>query len=87
MSNDSQPQEGNVSEPEGSVARAIAKYLEGDNSELGSMVFALHAQLLEKARDKLRRAPNLQSVTDAEGAYRVPWEVFGGQWMTGNIAT
>jgi len=32
------------------------------------MVFAFHSLLLEKARAKLRKAPNLQSVTDGEGA-------------------
>jgi len=50
------------------VAQAITKYLDGDNSELGNIVFALHAHLLKKARDKLRKAPHLQSGTDAEGA-------------------
>ena len=54
--------------PEGSVARAIAKYVAGDNSELGDLVFALNAELVQKAHDKLRTAPNLRSVTDAEGA-------------------
>ena len=68
MSSEPLEPEGSASRSEGSVARAIAKYLEGDNSELGSMVLALHAQLLEKARHKLRNAPNLRSVTDAEGA-------------------
>jgi DNA-directed RNA polymerase specialized sigma24 family protein len=61
-------QEGSTCGPEGSVARAIAKYVAGDNSELGELVSALNAELVEKARDKLRNAPNLRSVTDAEGA-------------------
>jgi DNA-directed RNA polymerase specialized sigma24 family protein len=68
MSNNLREPEDNASEPEGSVARAIAKYLEGDNSELGELLSALHAELLDKARDKLRNAPNLRAVTDAEGA-------------------
>jgi hypothetical protein len=68
MSNNSIEQEDNASVPEGSVARAIAKYLEGDNSELGELVSALNAELLKQARDKLRNAPKLRSVTDAEGA-------------------
>jgi DNA-directed RNA polymerase specialized sigma24 family protein len=68
MSNDLKEQEDNASDPEGSVARAIAKYLEGDDSELGELVAALNAELVEKARDKLKNAPKLRSVTDAEGA-------------------
>ena len=88
MSSEPLRQEGSASRSEGSVAHAIAKYLEGDNSELGSMVFAMHAQLLERARHKLRNAPNLQSLTDAEGdVYRVQRGAFGRRWKTGSIAT
>jgi DNA-directed RNA polymerase specialized sigma24 family protein len=68
MSENPNENEDSASEPEGSVARAIAKYLHGDNSELGELVSALNAELVAKAGNKLRNAPRLRSVTDAEGA-------------------
>jgi DNA-directed RNA polymerase specialized sigma24 family protein len=67
MSEKPEEPEGDVLGSEGSVARAIAKYDEGDNSELGELISALNSELIQKARDKLRNAPNLRSVTDAEG--------------------
>ena len=68
MSQDSQHREGESSGSAGSVALAIAKYQQGDDSELGRIVFAFHAQLLEKANNKLRKSPNLRSITDGEAA-------------------
>jgi len=68
MSDDECHEEAGTSGPDGSVARAMEKCRNGDASELGSMVFAFHSLLLEKARAKLRKAPNLQSITDDEGA-------------------
>jgi hypothetical protein len=54
--------------PEGSVALAIQRYQHGDDSELSRMVFDFHAQLLARARKKLKQAPALQARTDAEVA-------------------
>ena len=68
MSQDSQEREGDASASTGSVALAIGKYQRGDESELGRIVFAFHAQLLEKANHKLRKSPNLRSITDGEAA-------------------
>lgn len=68
MSQDSSQREDEPSGSAGSVALAIAKYQQGDDSELGRIVFAFHAQLLEKAKNKLRKLPNLRSITDGEGA-------------------
>jgi hypothetical protein len=68
MAQDSQQREDEPSGSAGSVAVAIAKYQQGDDSELGRIVFAFHAQLLEKANNKLRTSPNLRSITDGEAA-------------------
>jgi hypothetical protein len=68
MSQDPQEREAETPGPLGSVALAIAKYQQGDDSELGRIVFAFHAQLLTKANNKLRKSPNLRSLTDAEAA-------------------
>jgi DNA-directed RNA polymerase specialized sigma24 family protein len=51
-----------------SVALAIARFQEGDESELARIVFAFHALLLGKADSKLRKSPGLRSITDADGA-------------------
>jgi len=68
MSEDSPQLEVDVSATSGSVARAIATYRQGDDSELGRIVFAFHAQLLKRAEFKLSKSPNLRSITDAEAA-------------------
>jgi hypothetical protein len=68
MSNEPEQDGCDAAAHEGSLARAMTKYFDGDSSELGMMVLALHAYLLKKARNKLNKAPHLQSVTDAEGA-------------------
>jgi hypothetical protein len=66
---DEQPAEGDgEAGPEGSVALAIERYRQGDDSELSRMVFAFHTQLLARAQRKLKQAPNLQARTDAEVA-------------------
>jgi hypothetical protein len=55
-------------ESQGSLAKAIARYQQGDQSELGEIVFGFYTRLVAIAHAKLRKAPNLQSVTDGEGA-------------------
>jgi DNA-directed RNA polymerase specialized sigma24 family protein len=57
-----------ASESEGSVAGAIARYHQGDDSELGALVFRLHSQLVARAQAKLSNAPYLRSTTDGEDA-------------------
>ena len=68
MSQDSQDRERDSTASTGSVALAIAKYQHGDDSELGRIVFAFHAQLLKKADNRLRKSPSLRSITDGEAA-------------------
>ena len=68
MSNDQFHEEAGASGALGSVALAMEKCRNGDASELGRIVFAFHSLLLDRARAKLRQAPNLQSITDSEGA-------------------
>jgi hypothetical protein len=60
-----------------SVAVAITKYQEGDDSALSRIVLAFHAVLLGKARRALSRAPNLRSATDSEGAV---WSAIESYW-------
>jgi DNA-directed RNA polymerase specialized sigma24 family protein len=68
MSGDQHQAHGDTGGSGESVAVAIAKYEQGDDSELSAIVFAFHAQLLAKARKQLSKSPNLRSVTDSEGA-------------------
>jgi ECF sigma factor len=68
MLEDENPVADNNGAPGESVAVAIAKYRQGDDSELSRIVFAFHAQLLDRAHRKLKTAPQLRSVTDSEGA-------------------
>jgi hypothetical protein len=68
MSDERHREGGGSARPEGSVALAIEKYRQGDDSELSRMVFAFHTQLLARARKKLKQAPNLQARTDDEVA-------------------
>jgi DNA-directed RNA polymerase specialized sigma24 family protein len=68
VSNTPDPGKDNPAEPHGSVAQAIAEYQQGDASRLGELVFGFHAQLVNKARAALMKAPSLRSVTDSEGA-------------------
>jgi len=77
MSDDQCHEEAGSSGPDGSVARAMEKCRNGDDSEFGRMVFGFHSLLLEKARAKMRKAPNLQSISDCEG---VVSSAMGSYW-------
>ena len=68
MAQDSQEPERDSTASTGSVALAIAKFQQGDDSELGRIVFAFHAELLKKADNRLRKSPSLRSITDGEAA-------------------
>jgi DNA-directed RNA polymerase specialized sigma24 family protein len=63
MSNDSKIGDGDASYSEGSVARAIVDYQQGDADELGRMLAAYFDRLLTKARAKMVSFPH----TDHEG--------------------
>src|SRR5262249_37795 len=67
MPDEPHQEQGGTAQPEGSVALAIATYLQGDDSKLGEMIVAYRAELLAFARAKLRKAPHLRARTDDEG--------------------
>jgi DNA-directed RNA polymerase specialized sigma24 family protein len=68
MSRDQQQTHGGTGAAGDSVAVALAKFEQGNESELSAIVFGFHAQLLAKARKQLSRSPNVRSLTDSEGA-------------------
>ena len=63
MSKDPDQGDGADARPEGSVARAIAGYQNGDSAALGEMINAYFKRLLTKAKEKLGSFPH----TDHEG--------------------
>ena len=71
-----------VPEPQGSLAVAIAKYQDGDPSELGELVFTLHSRLVARAEAKLRSAPTCGLSPTARGPWPVQWEATG--WAMGD---
>ena len=57
MSHEQSEDRGEAAQPEGSVALAIARYQQGDGSELGEMMFAYYARLFFLASGSSRRGP------------------------------
>jgi len=72
MSNDPDRGEDADPQPEGSVARAIVEYQDGDANALGEIINAYFARLLAKARAKLGSFPHI----DHEGLVQSTLRIF-----------